>query len=93
MPRKTVLKQTCKLAPKNESLNLAIAEDNKDSIIADRMIEAKDKSGGLLLGNLEKPHDTGDTATVDIPTEEEAAKIRAEELAESKQAQGPEKTV
>lgn len=35
MWRKTVLKQIAKLVPKNETIYRAIAEDNKDSIIAD----------------------------------------------------------
>lgn len=52
MPRKTVLKQAAKLAPKNETLNLAIAEDNKDSIIADRLPEATTASKSLTMGSL-----------------------------------------
>lgn len=52
MPRKTVLKQCAKLAPKNEALNTAIAEDNKDSILADRLDTAKKESEGLAMGNL-----------------------------------------
>ncbi len=54
MPRKTVLKQVAKLAPKNEKLNFAIAEDNKDSIIADRLEAAKEESKPLSMGNLLK---------------------------------------
>lgn len=52
MPRKTVLKQTAKLAPKNETINLAIAEDNKDSDLADRLEEAKNLSSGMSMGSL-----------------------------------------
>jgi phage RecT family recombinase len=52
MWRKTVLKQAAKLAPKNETLNLAIAEDNKDSIIQDRIEAASKESGGLKMGAL-----------------------------------------
>jgi recombination protein RecT len=52
MVRKTVLKQAAKLAPKNEMLNLAIAEDNKDSVIGDRLPEAKSAIGALTMGNL-----------------------------------------
>lgn len=37
MWRKTVLKQAAKLAPKNPELSKAIAEDNKDSVIGDRV--------------------------------------------------------
>lgn len=61
MPRKTVLKQVAKLAPKNEKLNLAIAEDNKDSIIADRLDAAKEESKDLSMGNLLKNHEKGNT--------------------------------
>lgn len=52
MWRKTVLKQAAKLAPKNETINLAIAEDNKDSSIADRVSEAAELSSGLAMGAL-----------------------------------------
>lgn len=52
MYRKTVLKQAAKLAPKNEALNLAIAEDNKDSIIGDRLEDARKSAGSLTMGNL-----------------------------------------
>lgn len=41
MWRKTVMKQIAKLIPKNETIYKAIAEDNKDSNIADRMEKAK----------------------------------------------------
>lgn len=52
MPRKTVLKQAGKLAPKNEKLSRAIAEDNKDSIIGDRLPGAVEASKGLTMGAL-----------------------------------------
>ena len=52
MPRKTVLKQAAKLAPKNEALNRAIAEDNKDSNLSDRLETAKKESEALSMGNL-----------------------------------------
>lgn len=52
MPRKTVLKQTSKLAPKNEMLVRAIAADNEDSIISDRLKEATDNAESLKMGNL-----------------------------------------
>lgn len=54
MGRKTVLKQHGKLLPKNESINLAIALDNKDSIIADRLEPAIEDSKSLSMGNLLK---------------------------------------
>lgn len=52
MWRKTVLKQAAKLIPKNETINRAVAEDNKDSIISDRLDAAKDKSESLKMGAL-----------------------------------------
>ena len=54
MWKKTVLKQAAKLVPKNETIFKAIAEDNKDSIIADRLEAAKDASAGLKMGALVK---------------------------------------
>jgi len=54
MWKKTVLKQCAKLVPKNEIIAQAIAEDNKDSIIADRLEAAKKDSEGLAMGNLLK---------------------------------------
>lgn len=54
MWKKTVLKQAAKLVPKNETIFRAIDEDNKDSIIADRLEGAKVDSEGLAMGNLLK---------------------------------------
>lgn len=54
MWKKTVLKQCAKLVPKNETIAQAIAEDNKDSIIADRLDAAKKESEGLSMGSLMK---------------------------------------
>lgn len=54
MWKKTVLKQLGKLMPKNETIHKAIAEDNKDSIIADRLEAAKKETTGLKMGNLLK---------------------------------------
>jgi len=54
MWKKTVLKQCAKLVPKNETIAQAIAEDNKDSIIADRFDAAKKESEGLSMGSLMK---------------------------------------
>lgn len=50
MWRKTVLKQAAKLVPKNESLIQAIGEDNKDSVIGDRLAPAKDIAPALTMG-------------------------------------------
>lgn len=52
MWRKTVLKQAAKLAPKNEQINMAIAYDNEDSVMSDRIKEAKDLSKGMTMGAL-----------------------------------------
>lgn len=54
MWRKTVLKQAAKLIPKNETIFKAIAEDNKESNISDRMDKAKAESEGLKMGNIVK---------------------------------------
>lgn len=52
MWRKTVLKQAAKLVPKNEVIVTAIALDNKDSIIADRVEAANKDASALKMGNL-----------------------------------------
>lgn len=49
MWKKTVLKQASKLLPKNETINKAIALDNKDSIISDRLDEVKVESNKLKM--------------------------------------------
>jgi len=54
MWKKTVLKQAAKLVPKNETIYRAIDEDNKDSVIADRLDSAKEESKSLTMGNLLK---------------------------------------
>jgi len=55
MWKKTVLKQAAKLVPKNETIFKAIAEDNKESNVKDRMEKAKKQSEGLKMGQLAKP--------------------------------------
>lgn len=52
MWKKTVLKQAAKLVPKNETIYKAIAEDNKESNIEDRMKKAE--AEGLKMGSLMK---------------------------------------
>lgn len=52
MWKKTVLKQLGKMLPKNETINRAIAEDNKDSIMSDRIAEAKKDSESLKMGSI-----------------------------------------
>lgn len=54
MWKKTVLKQMAKYLPKNEIINQAIAIDNNDSILADRLESAKEESHDLKMGNLLK---------------------------------------
>jgi len=77
MFRKTVLKQAAKLAPKNETLNLAIAEDNKDSVISDRLEDATKESSGLRMGALldasTNHENKGTQANTDEGTEGDAA--------------------
>lgn len=50
---KTVLKQHSKLLPKNPKLQRAIAEDNKDSVIHERVEAAKVEGKAIEMGNLE----------------------------------------
>jgi recombinational DNA repair protein RecT len=68
MPRKTVLIQACKLAPKSNELVTAIAADNKDSIIGDRLEQAKDEKESLTMGNLLK--DNGQNQNKEDKTED-----------------------
>lgn len=50
---KTVLKQHSKLLPKNAKLSQAIAEDNKESVIHERLEKSKGDVKSLSMGNLE----------------------------------------
>jgi len=62
--KKTVLKQTAKLVPKNEKLIHAIAADNQDSIIGDRLEAAKEEAKSLTMGAIAtKPYDDNQTGT------------------------------
>lgn len=70
MPRKTILKQVGKLAPKNERLNIAIALDNKDSIIGDRLNPALEASQSLTMGALALS-DHGENKSEDTQTASE----------------------
>lgn len=54
MWKKTVLKQAAKLVPKNMVIVQAIAADNEDSVIADRLKPATDEARSLTMGNLVK---------------------------------------
>jgi recombination protein RecT len=62
MWKKTVLKQAAKLVPKNSQIVHAIAEDNQDSIIADRLEDATKKSEALTMGKLIKNDDNDQKA-------------------------------
>lgn len=57
MKMKTVLKQMSKLLPKNEGINQAIAIDNADSILADRLPAAMETVDSLKMGALLKTPD------------------------------------
>lgn len=60
MCKKTVLKQMSKLLPKNEIINRAIDIDNKDSVMADRLENAKQLSEPLKMNNLLKSNENQD---------------------------------
>ncbi|MBU2025180.1 MAG: recombinase RecT [Patescibacteria group bacterium] len=60
MWKKTVLKQAAKLVPKNETIFKAIAEDNKESNVANRMEKAKEESKSLAMGNFVKDENKKD---------------------------------
>lgn len=66
MWRKTVLRQCAKLVPQNETIIEAIAKDNEDSIIGDRLPEAKENVAALTMGAIlknpdDKEHDQGES--------------------------------
>lgn len=63
MWKKTVLKQLGKLLPKNETINRALAVDNQDSIIADRLSKAENASKSLTMGAAELKIDTDEEKT------------------------------
>lgn len=75
MWKKTVLKQAAKLVPKNELIAVAVAEDNKDSIIADRLPDAVEGSKSLTMGALVKPLD--EKTKQDAVGEEDQSKGKA----------------
>jgi len=65
MWKKTVLKQLGKLMPKNESINRAIAEDNKDSEVGkgvEHMVEGSSLRMGNLLKDKNKKNDNQETS-------------------------------
>jgi recombination protein RecT len=84
MWKKTVLKQVAKLVPKNESIAHAIAEDNKDSVIADRLEAAKKESESLSMGSLLK-HDSKNGGDGVPAGEKEAGKAKGKKAADKGQ--------
>lgn len=52
MWKKTVLKQAAKLVPKNEVIVQAVAIDNRDSDVGNRLDAARSESEALEMGNL-----------------------------------------
>lgn len=75
---KTVLKQHAKLLPKNPKLTQAIAEDNKESVIHERVETAKTQSQSLQMGNLQIEHGDQENSS--------QGKAEAEPAAESDEA-------
>ena len=67
MEKKTVLRQTMKLVPQDDKLIEAIArDDDSDSIIGDRLPEAKEQVAHLTMGAIlkkddDKSHDQGES--------------------------------
>lgn len=83
MWRKTVLKQLAKYVPKNENINQAIALDNKDSIISDRLDPAKNDIPALTMGNVLKKNDIEKTFEEDARKEEGQDETGASESTET----------
>jgi len=87
MWRKTVLKQCAKLVPKNESLIAAIGEDNKDSVIRDRLEPAMEESmksltmGAAFKSNNQNGND--DEGRQDIKESEESVDAEGGDPSES----------
>lgn len=61
MWKKTVLKQVAKLVPKNETIYKAVAFDNEDSVIQERMDKATKEADSLKMGNLLKEKNEEET--------------------------------
>jgi len=60
MWKKTVLKQVAKLVPKNETIYKAIAVDNEESNVAERMKKAQVDVNSLKLGSLKINEETNE---------------------------------
>lgn len=82
MWKKSVLKQLAKLVPKNETIYKAIAEDNKDSNIEDRMAKVQEETENLKMGKIlsEKTEEIqGHAHGEDKPTQKEEYEIKESE--------------
>ncbi len=79
MWRKTVLKQLSKYVPKNENINRAIALDNKDSNLSDRLEAAKGDIPALTMGNVLKHDSQEETFEKDARSEENQDQSQAPE--------------
>lgn len=76
---KTVLKQHSKLLPKNENIQVAIAADNADSKLNDRLEAAKEKGKALEMGNLEIGHGTENKKANEAETKVEDEQVASGE--------------
>ncbi len=84
MWKKTVLKQLGKLLPKNETINRALAADNQDSIISDRMPEAEKDVAKLSMGSVIMDEEKEETPPPAPPVVKKAeVKETKAEIAES----------
>lgn len=74
MWKKTVIKQLAKLLPKNETINRAVAEDNKDSRISEvkGMVEGSKLNMGNFLKDGKENKNQGKKEDVKAPTDKVA---------------------
>lgn len=92
MLRKTVLKQAAKLAPKNDALFFAIAEDNKDSNITNERLErSNEETKSLTMGNLLVHDDKDNEENQDVEDAEDTIQFEDED-ADSDEEQGGNNT-
>lgn len=72
MWKKTVLVQMVKLLPNSDSLKVAVDLDYQDSVIHDRMENAKNQTEPLKLGNLTKKDEKNKDTKKDEPASEDS---------------------
>jgi len=77
MWKKTVLKQLGKLLPKNETINRALAADNQDSVISDRLENAQKDTKSLTMGAVLQPSETN-VAAESKPVEKKSEPVKNE---------------